>query len=194
MRNKQSRQSENDHERDMDWVARVRAGDQAAFSEVYNAFFPRVYAFILQADRRPGGGRGPDPGDLRPALSLLRLLRGPLEPADLDLRHRPQRLLPLLPPLLALDGRPEGRPRARRPPERCGHRAPPRCDPSARALRRGPRGGTAAGPSGDLPTSLCGEPVDPGDRQAGGQVERGREGRACAEVATCWSTASRSST
>lgn len=48
MRNKQNRTSENDHERDIDWVARVRAGDQAAFSEVYNAFFPRVYAFVLK--------------------------------------------------------------------------------------------------------------------------------------------------
>lgn len=48
MRSKQNRQGENDQERDMAWVARVRAGDQAAFSEVYDAFFPRVYAFIYK--------------------------------------------------------------------------------------------------------------------------------------------------
>ncbi len=48
MRSKQNRQGENDQERDMAWVTRVRAGDQAAFSEVYNAFFPRVYAFIYK--------------------------------------------------------------------------------------------------------------------------------------------------
>jgi len=48
MRSKQNRQGENDQERDMAWVTRVRAGDQAAFSEVYSAFFPRVYAFIYR--------------------------------------------------------------------------------------------------------------------------------------------------
>jgi RNA polymerase sigma-70 factor (ECF subfamily) len=48
MRNQQNRQGENDQERDMAWVTRVRAGDQLAFSEVYNAFFPRVYAFIYK--------------------------------------------------------------------------------------------------------------------------------------------------
>jgi len=48
MRNKQIRRSENDQERDMAWVTRVRAGDEAAFAEVYDAFFPRVYAFILK--------------------------------------------------------------------------------------------------------------------------------------------------
>jgi len=48
MRNQQNRQRENDQERDMDWVTRVRGGDQGAFSEVYNAFFPRVYAFVYK--------------------------------------------------------------------------------------------------------------------------------------------------
>jgi RNA polymerase sigma-70 factor, ECF subfamily len=48
MRNQKNRQGENDQQRDMEWVTRVRAGDQEAFSEVYNAFFPRVYAFIYK--------------------------------------------------------------------------------------------------------------------------------------------------
>ena len=48
MRSKQIRQGENDAERDMAWVTRVRAGDQAAFSEIYDAFFPRVYAFVFK--------------------------------------------------------------------------------------------------------------------------------------------------
>lgn len=48
MRNQKIRQGKNDQERDMAWVARVRAGDQGAFAEVYNAFFPRVYAFIYK--------------------------------------------------------------------------------------------------------------------------------------------------
>ena len=51
MRTKQNRQSENDPERDMEWVTRVRARDQQAFAEVYNAFFPRVYAFIYKRIR-----------------------------------------------------------------------------------------------------------------------------------------------
>ena len=51
MRTKQSRQSENDPERDMAWLTRVRAGDQQAFAEVYTAFFPRVYAFIYKRIR-----------------------------------------------------------------------------------------------------------------------------------------------
>jgi RNA polymerase sigma factor (sigma-70 family) len=48
MRSKPIRKSENDQQRDEAWVARVRAGDQRAFSEIYEAFFPRVYAFILK--------------------------------------------------------------------------------------------------------------------------------------------------
>lgn len=48
MRSKQIRQGENDPERDMAWVTRIRAGDQAAFSEIYDAFFPRVYAFVFK--------------------------------------------------------------------------------------------------------------------------------------------------
>lgn len=48
MRSKQNRQSESDQQRDEAWVARVRAGDPRAFSEIYEAFFPRVYAFNLK--------------------------------------------------------------------------------------------------------------------------------------------------
>ena len=48
MRNQKIRQGENDQERDMAWVTRIRAGDQEAFSEVYSSFFPRVYAFIYK--------------------------------------------------------------------------------------------------------------------------------------------------
>ena len=48
MRSKPIRKSENDQQRDDAWVARVRSGDQRAFSEIYEAFFPRVYAFILK--------------------------------------------------------------------------------------------------------------------------------------------------
>jgi len=48
MQDKQNRRGENDLERDTAWVARVRAGDERAFAEVYDAFFPRVYAFILK--------------------------------------------------------------------------------------------------------------------------------------------------
>lgn len=39
---------ENDLERDLAWVARVRSGDESAFGEIYGAFFPRVYAFVLK--------------------------------------------------------------------------------------------------------------------------------------------------
>lgn len=48
MRTRQIRQGENDQDRDMARVVRVRAGDQAAFSEIYDAFFPRVYAFVFK--------------------------------------------------------------------------------------------------------------------------------------------------
>ena len=48
MQNKQNRAGEDNHERDIQWVERVRAGDQKAFSELYDAFFPRVYAFVLK--------------------------------------------------------------------------------------------------------------------------------------------------
>ena len=47
-RNRPVRKSENDLERDVAWVARVRAGDERAFAEVYDAFFPRVDAFVLK--------------------------------------------------------------------------------------------------------------------------------------------------
>lgn len=45
---KMQKQSETDRERDQEIVRRVLAGDQDAFSEVYNANFRRVYAFILK--------------------------------------------------------------------------------------------------------------------------------------------------
>lgn len=40
--------TENDREHDRQLVHRVIAGDQAAFSEIYGAYFPRVYAFTLK--------------------------------------------------------------------------------------------------------------------------------------------------
>lgn len=40
--------SEGDRERDRQLVDRVLAGDQAAFSEIYDNYFPRVYAFTLK--------------------------------------------------------------------------------------------------------------------------------------------------
>ena len=44
----QSENTESDRERDRQLVRRVIAGDQAAFSEIYGAYFPRVYAFTLK--------------------------------------------------------------------------------------------------------------------------------------------------
>ncbi len=41
-------QSENDRVRDQETVRRVLAGEQDAFSEVYNAYFRRIYAFTLR--------------------------------------------------------------------------------------------------------------------------------------------------
>jgi RNA polymerase sigma-70 factor (ECF subfamily) len=41
-------QSETDRERDRELVRRVLAGDQEAFSEIYNANFRRIYAFIVK--------------------------------------------------------------------------------------------------------------------------------------------------
>jgi RNA polymerase sigma-70 factor (ECF subfamily) len=41
-------QSETDQERDRELVRRVLAGDQEAFSEIYNANFRRIYAFIVK--------------------------------------------------------------------------------------------------------------------------------------------------
>jgi RNA polymerase sigma-70 factor (ECF subfamily) len=49
--NQQSMQSEVDRDRDRETVRRVLAGDQDAFAEVYNAYFPRVYAFTLKRVR-----------------------------------------------------------------------------------------------------------------------------------------------
>ena len=40
--------SEEDRKRDREAVARVLAGDQEAFSEIYDAYFRRVYAFTLK--------------------------------------------------------------------------------------------------------------------------------------------------
>ncbi len=40
--------TEGDRERDRQLVARVLEGDQAAFSEIYDSYFPRVYAFTLK--------------------------------------------------------------------------------------------------------------------------------------------------
>ena len=52
--NKQKRQqNESDRARDQELVRRVLAGDQEAFSEVYNAYFRRVYAFILKRVNDP---------------------------------------------------------------------------------------------------------------------------------------------
>jgi len=44
----QTETTESDRERDRQLVRRVIAGDQAAFSEIYGAYFPRVYAFTLK--------------------------------------------------------------------------------------------------------------------------------------------------
>lgn len=43
-----ARTTESDRERDRALVDRVLAGDQAAFSEIYDNYFPRVYAFTLK--------------------------------------------------------------------------------------------------------------------------------------------------
>jgi len=43
-----ARNSEADRERDRALVERVIAGDQSAFSEIYDNYFPRVYAFTLK--------------------------------------------------------------------------------------------------------------------------------------------------
>jgi len=48
MQKKQSMQTESDRERDHQLVKRVISGDQDAFSEIYDAYFPRVYAFTLK--------------------------------------------------------------------------------------------------------------------------------------------------
>lgn len=45
---RQSQQSESDRERDRALVERVIAGDQAAFAEIYDSYFPRVYAFTMK--------------------------------------------------------------------------------------------------------------------------------------------------
>ncbi len=45
---RQSQQSESDRERDRALVERVINGDPAAFSEIYESYFPRVYAFTLK--------------------------------------------------------------------------------------------------------------------------------------------------
>ncbi len=41
-------QSESDRERDQQVVRQVLAGDQEAFAEIYNAYFRRVFAFIVK--------------------------------------------------------------------------------------------------------------------------------------------------
>jgi len=45
---KQSQQPESDRARDREVVRRVLAGDPDAFSEIYDAYFPRVYSFTLK--------------------------------------------------------------------------------------------------------------------------------------------------
>ena len=45
---RQSQQSGSDRERDRALVERVIGGDPAAFSEIYESYFPRVYAFTLK--------------------------------------------------------------------------------------------------------------------------------------------------
>ncbi len=46
--NKQCPQPESDRARDQRVVERVLAGDQSAYAEIYDAYFPRVYAFCLK--------------------------------------------------------------------------------------------------------------------------------------------------
>lgn len=46
-------QPESDREQDQEVVRRVLGGDQDAFAEVYNAYFRRVYAFILKRVNDP---------------------------------------------------------------------------------------------------------------------------------------------
>ncbi|MEZ4334972.1 MAG: RNA polymerase sigma factor [Myxococcota bacterium] len=53
MRSERNRRMANDLERDMRWVARIRAGDESAFAEIYASFFPRVYAFVLKRVGNP---------------------------------------------------------------------------------------------------------------------------------------------
>ena len=48
MRTKQNRQAENDRDRETAWIEALRAGKEGAFAEIYDAYFPRVYAFILK--------------------------------------------------------------------------------------------------------------------------------------------------
>ena len=48
MKMQKQQQSKNDRVRDQETVRRVLAGEQDAFSEVYNAYFRRVYAFTLR--------------------------------------------------------------------------------------------------------------------------------------------------
>jgi RNA polymerase sigma-70 factor, ECF subfamily len=48
MRTKQNRQAENDRDRETAWIEALRAGNEGAFAEIYDAYFPRVYAFILK--------------------------------------------------------------------------------------------------------------------------------------------------
>jgi len=45
---RRSQQSENDRERDRALVERVIGGDPIAFSEIYENYFPRVYAFTFK--------------------------------------------------------------------------------------------------------------------------------------------------
>ena len=45
---RQSQQTESDRDRDRKLVERVVAGDQAAFAEIYDSYFPRVYVFTLK--------------------------------------------------------------------------------------------------------------------------------------------------
>jgi RNA polymerase sigma-70 factor (ECF subfamily) len=42
-----------DRRTELDWVDRARAGNPGAFTEIYNEFFPRVYAFTLKRTGDP---------------------------------------------------------------------------------------------------------------------------------------------
>lgn len=45
-RNRQ--RGETSREQELAWVERVRRGDESAFAEIYDAYFPRVFAFVLK--------------------------------------------------------------------------------------------------------------------------------------------------
>lgn len=46
--NRSGERAEGGRERELAWVERIRRGDESAFAEIYDAYFPRVYAFVLK--------------------------------------------------------------------------------------------------------------------------------------------------